>query len=318
VKTLRAFIALLLATSACATGGGPHLPGAATPSSVALYSAALAQPARAARLDPRPLVDRYLTADGARAMPTLAALAQQGVAAEPMRPVFPPASYPHATPSRCSVAKHGTAAGLDQHPICAQPLWQAVAQQGRTVAALDWPTTGGAAIADLAPDLVVPAGASWLDALASRGAGRAAEFARRAGGGDPAAAAPGAARDATLVTMACALLLAEPAPALVLLRLSQTQVALDAAGPDSEPAGAAFAASYAELGRLVRCLGDAGLLDTTGIAVAGDHGTMPVHTEIARTPRLPTPVCWCRRGAAAQLRRARTLEWRLCLRVRHE
>ena len=283
---LRAVIVLLLATSACATGGGPRVPGAATPSSVALPApAALAQPARVLLVSIHGLSpDRYLTADGARAMPTLAALAQQGVAAESMRPVFPPASYPaHATlVTGVSVAKHGiAAAGLDQaSDLRATSLWQAVAQQGRTVASLDWPTTGGAAIADLAPDLVVPAGASWLDALASGGAGRAAEFARRAGGGDPAAAAPGAARDATLVTMACALLLGEPAPGLVLMRLSQTQVALDGAGPDSELARAAFAASDAELGRLVRCLGDAGLLDTTGIAVAGDHGAMSVHTEI--------------------------------------
>ncbi len=286
MTSLRACVARLLATSACATGGGPRVPGAATSSSVALPApAALAQPARVLLVSVHGLSpDRYLTAYGARAMPTLAALAQQGVAAESMRPVFPPAPYPaHATlVTGVSVAKHGVAAaGLDRaSDLRAASLWRAVAEQGRTVAALDWPTTGGAAIADLAPDLAVGPGASWLDALASGGAGRAPEFARRAGGGDPAAAAPGAARDAALVTMACGLLLADPAPALLLLRLSQTQVALDAAGPDSEPADAAFAASDAELGRLVRCLGDAGLLQTTGIAVAGDHGTMPVHTEI--------------------------------------
>ena len=286
MRTLRAFVVLLLATSACATGGGPRVPGAAARSPVALPApAALAQPARVLLVSIHGLAPaRYLTADGARSMPTLAALAQQGVAAESMRPVFPPASYPaHATlVTGVSVAKHGiAAAGLDQaSDLRVASLWQAVAEQGRTVASLDWPTTGGAAIADLAPDLVVPAGGNWLDALARSGAGRAAEFARRAGGGDPAAASPGAARDAALVTMACALLLAEPAPGLVLLRLSQTQLALEGAGPDSEPAHAAFAASDAELGRLVRCLGDAGLLDTTGIAVAGDHGAMPVHTEI--------------------------------------
>ncbi len=286
MKTLRAFVVLWLATSACATGGGPRVPGAAARSPVALPApAALAQPARVLLVSIHGLSPaRYLTADGVRSMPTLAALAQQGVAAESMRPVFPPAPYPaHATlVTGVSVAKHGiAAAGLDQaSDLRVASLWQAAAEQGRTVASLDWPTTGGAAIADLAPDLVVPAGANWLDALARSGAGRAAEFARRAGGGDPAAASPGAARDAALVTMACALLLAEPAPGLVLLRLSGTQLALDGAGPDSEPAHAAFAASDAELGRLVRCLGDAGLLDTTGIAVAGDHGAMPVHTEI--------------------------------------
>jgi hypothetical protein len=288
---------LLLATLACATGGGSTDRSVLAPSSVALPTpAALAGPARVLLVSIHGLTPgRYLAADGERAMPMLAALAQQGVAAESMLPAFPPSSYPaHAAlVTGVSAAKHGIAAerrlgkqgvGADRvdqaSDLRAAPLWQAVAQQGDGVASLDWPTTGGAAIADLAPDLVLPAGANWQGALAIHGAGRAAEFALRAGGSDPAAAAPGAARDASLVTMACGLLLAEPAPRLVLLRLSQTQVALDGAGPDSEAARAAFAASDAELGRLVRCLGDAGLLDTTGIAVAGDHGAMPVHTEI--------------------------------------
>ena len=293
-------VSLLLATLACATGRtstGSTGRSVLAPASVALPTpAALARPARVLLVSIHGLrPGRYLAADGERAMPMLAALAQQGVAAESMRPAFPPSSYPaHAAlVTGVSAAKHGIAAerrlgkqgvGVDRldqaSDLRATPLWQAVAQQAGGVASLDWPTTGGAAIADLAPDLVLPAGANWQGALAIHGAGRAAEFALRAGGSDPAAAAPGAARDASLVTMACGLLLAEPAPRLVLLRLSQTQVALDGAGPDSDAARAAFAASDAELGRLVRCLSDAGLLDTTGIAVAGDHGAMPVHTEI--------------------------------------
>ena len=287
----------LLAMLACATGGASGGRGLRAPASIALPAPAAAErPARVLLVTIAGLTpDRYLAASEASAMPTLAALAREGVAVETLRPAFPAASYPaHAAlVTGVSAAKHGVAAErrlgkqgtgaarVDQAPdLRAASLWQAVAQQGGSVAALDWPTTGGAAIADLAPDLLLPAGANWQTAIETSGRGRAAEFAMRAGGGDPGAAVPGAERDAALVTMACGLLLAEPAPNLVLLRLSQTRVALEAAGPDSDFAEAAFAATDTEVGRLVRCLGDAGLLDRTGIAVAGDHGAMPVHTEI--------------------------------------
>ncbi|RIK92399.1 MAG: hypothetical protein DCC71_24540 [Proteobacteria bacterium] len=66
----------------------------------------------------------------------------------------------------------------------------------------------------------------------------------------------------------------------MLLRLSQTQTALAAAPPGSAAARAAFAAADAEIARLVRCLGDAGLLASTGLVVAGDHGVAPAHTEL--------------------------------------
>jgi predicted AlkP superfamily pyrophosphatase or phosphodiesterase len=291
---MRLGVVAALATLACAGGGGPGSLGAAAPAIDLPAPAAVARPERVLLVTIHALTpDRYLAPDAS--MPVLAALAQRGIAAESVEPVFAPAPYPAHTSLVTGVApaKHGVAAefridaqGVDRARLFeaadlrAAPLWQVVAQQGGAVVSLDWPATQGAAIADLAPDLVVPAGANWVDALASRGAGRAAEFARRAGGADPATASPGAARDASLVTMACGLLVAAPAPTFVLLRLSQTQVATGAAGPDAPSSHAAFAAADAEVGRLVRCLGDAGLLATTGIAVAGDHGVLPVHTAI--------------------------------------
>ncbi|RIK97616.1 MAG: hypothetical protein DCC71_21570, partial [Proteobacteria bacterium] len=120
-------------------------------------------------------------------MPTVAALAQAGAAAEWMVPAFPATAYPaHATlVTGVATAEHGIAGdrrlteqGLADGPldqaadVQAETLWQAVARGGGRVAALDWPSTGSAAIADLAPDLALPAGASWLDALARLGAGR--------------------------------------------------------------------------------------------------------------------------------------------------
>jgi len=235
----------------------------------------------------------YLAPDAA--MPTLASLARAGVAAEAMTPVFPSTIYAahaslatgvepahHGVGGDRRVTLRGVGSGLlDQvSDLRAPTLFEAVAQGGGAVAALDWPSTGGAPIADLAPDLVLPAGASWADALAQRGAGRVAELAQRAGGADPAAAEPGAARDAALVTMACALVVADPPPRLVALRLSRTATELAAHAVGTAAARGAFAAADLDLARLVRCLDDAGLLATTGIAVAGDFAPAGAHTEL--------------------------------------
>lgn len=237
--------------------------------------------------------DLYLAPDPV--MPTLAELARAGVAAEAMTPVFPATVYAtHATlvtgvePSHHGVGgdhrmtpRGVSGAFLDRvDDVRAPSLFGAVATLGGGVAALDWPSTGGAAIADLAPDLVLPTGASWADALAQRGAGRVPELAQRSGGGDPAAAEPSAARDAALVTMACGLFVADPPTRLVALRLSGTAASLAAHAAGGDAARSAFAAADLDLARLVRCLGDAGLLATTGIAVAGDFGLAGAHTEL--------------------------------------
>jgi len=229
------------------------------------------------------------------AMPTLASLARAGVAAEAVTPVFPATVYAtHATlATGVEPSRHGIGGDHRLTPQGVSPNWldqaadlraptlfAAVAQRGARVAALDWPTTGGAPIADLAPDLVLPPGASWVEALGRLGAGRAAELAARSGGADPATSQPGAARDAALVTMACGLALSDPAPRLIALRLSQTAAVLDRSAAGSDAAREAFARADADVARLVRCLGDAGLLATTALAVAGDFGLVPAHTEL--------------------------------------
>jgi hypothetical protein len=275
-RTARSLLASLVALG-CAAGGAARREPSTEPSP--LPAAAAGAPERLLLATIHGLVPAdYL--DAAPRMPTLAALSRYGVAAESVTPVFPASAYPaHATlVTGVPPSQHGVAAELrlvrgtgipgervdHADDVGADALWGAVARQGRGVAALDWPSTGGAPIADLVPDLVLDPGASWVDAIARRGAGRAAELAQRAGGSSPETALPGAARDAVLVTMACGLLVGEAAPALTLLRLSQP------AGPGAD----------AELARLVRCLDDAGLLATTALAVAGDHGEAPVHTEI--------------------------------------
>jgi hypothetical protein len=220
-------------------------------------------------------------------MPWLAALARAGVAAEAVEPVFPASSYPaHATlVTGLRTVEHGVATPVRlargaPAAMEGSPLWDVVARAGGGVAALDWPSTSGAAIADLAPDLLVPAGETWADALATSGTGRVAELAARTGGAQAAAARPGPARDDALVAMACALLVAEPAPRLLLLRLSRTQAALAEAPPGSASVRAAIAAADADLGRLVTCLRDGGRLATSRSRSPATTASLPVHTEL--------------------------------------
>jgi hypothetical protein len=279
--------------AACAGHGAPR----AVPDAPALSLPAPApgRPERLVVITVHGLAPERYFAEPSPPMPTLAALARAGAAAESVVPAFPASAYPaHATLlTGVGAADHGiggdrrvTQSGvgpgfLDQATdLRAATFWQAAARQGVRVAALDWPSTGGAEIADLAPDLDLATGASWLEALGRLGAGRAAEMAGRAGGAAPENAVPGASRDAALVTMACALLVGESPPGLVLVRLSQTHTTLDGAAPGSLAARAAFASVDAEIGRLARCLDDAGLLATSGLVIAGDHGVAAAHTAI--------------------------------------
>jgi Type I phosphodiesterase / nucleotide pyrophosphatase len=228
--------------------------------------------------------------------PTLALLAELGVAAELVEPIAPPASYPaHATlvtgrPPREHgiVADHrlgerGVRSERASHAslLRAPALWQLAAERRLPVAALDWPTTVGAGVEALLPD-VVPTrrGERWA-ALAEAAATPAlAARVREASKDDAALGRPGVARDALLVELACELLAGPRPPALTLLRLRGAETALRDAGPASPSARAAFAAADAEVGRLLACLDDAGLLGASAVAIAGDRALHAVHTAI--------------------------------------
>lgn len=240
--------------------------------------------------------DRYLGSDGGPAMPTVAALGAAGIAAEAVQAVFPPTSYPaHASlVTGLPPGRHGVAADRRLGPdgveaertdqagaIAGTTLWKAVADAGGSVASLDWPTTGGAAIADLLPDLdAARRGASWPALMAKGTTPRVADLAHRAGSDSPASWLPGPERDAVLASVACGLLTTDPPPRLLLLRLTQTEAALDRAPPGSPAVRQAFASADAQIGRVLECLRAKNRLATTAIAVVGDHGVLPVHTAI--------------------------------------
>jgi predicted AlkP superfamily pyrophosphatase or phosphodiesterase len=242
--------------------------------------------------------DRYRRDPAARAtMPALAALAEAGVAADAVEGVTPASVYPaHATLVTGELpAEHGITADRVLGPqgvralsyshatrLRSATLWQRVSEAGRPVAALAWPTTVGAEIAMRLPDLEPARGGdTWLGVLADASSPELLALARARGGEAPAADLPGAARDAVLVGVACSLLESAQPPALLLLRLSQTEPPLLRHGPDSSEADAAFAQADRELARLFGCLQRGPARDSAALFVTGDHAFAPVYAVLA-------------------------------------
>ena len=232
--------------------------------------------------------DRYLTGD---AMPNLARLAGEGVAAERVAPVAGAGAYPaHASlVTGATPAVHGIVAdqllgerGVRRaHPSHASQLrsptlWQRVAEGGGTVASFDWPTTTGAEMASLLPDLTPQRASEQWPVLAAEAA--SPWIAERVRSASADASQPGAARDALLVELACAAF--PQGPRLILLRLRGPEAALIAKGPASPESAAAFSTVDALLVRLLRCAEQAGVLAQSAFTVTGDRAFAPVHTVV--------------------------------------
>lgn len=282
--------------SACASGPAPSPPDAdAQELASALAAAVPDTPGAPAHLVLVTIAGlqpgQYLEPGGP--MPTLAALAEAGVAAERVEGVVPPAVYPvHATlVTGLAPREHGVNGDLllgdrgvrrerASHASLLQgtTLWQEVAARGGSVAALDWPSTLGAAIPLLVPD-AVPArrGEQWLDLVVRAATPALAELAAAA---PPEVGRAGRERDAWLRGAACILLRSPGAPRLLLLRLSGTEGALARGGPHGAQARAAFADADGELAALLRCLAEGGHLDRAALVVAGDRGLVPVHSVV--------------------------------------
>jgi predicted AlkP superfamily pyrophosphatase or phosphodiesterase len=287
---------LLLAMAlGCAQGGSSGPPAPELPE----LGGAPRQPSRLVLISVSGLTSaRYQRAEGrGPAMPTLAALAASGVAADQLRSVAPAASYPaHATLlSGRRPSGHGIVADrrLGDHGVRAAPyshasllkapvLWQLAAEAGLRVASLGWPSTVGGSIALNVPDLEPSrSGETWFGLLGGAATPGLLGPLEKAGGAAPAAQVPGAARDAVLVKLACGLIRAAEPPQLLLLHLSQTAPVIAIHGAVAEKTRRAFAGADAEIAELLDCARANGTLERTAFAVVGDHGVMPVHTVVA-------------------------------------
>jgi hypothetical protein len=232
--------------------------------------------------------DRYLSS---AAMPSLARLASLGVAAEHVVPVAGAGVYPaHASlVTGATPAEHGIVAdqllgergvrlGQPSHAslLRSVTLWQRVAEAGGSVASFDWPTTTGAEIASLLPDLAPQrAGESWPALVSGTATAWIGERVRMA---SPDVEQPGPARDALLVELACAAF--AQAPRLLLLRLRGPEAALVATGPAAPESAAAFSVVDELLVRLLRCAEQAGVLAQSAFVVTGDRALTSVHSVL--------------------------------------
>ncbi len=231
------------------------------------------------------------------AMPTLARLAEAGAAAERVEAVAPASHSPamatlatgrsptsHRITSERLLGERGVRrVGFGHASLLRGPtLWSAAAESRRSVAALGWPTTVGAAVPLLVPDVgIPPRDVTWLDELGDKATPGLIEALRAVGGAAPETAFPGPARDRALLETACALLATPTPPTLVLLHLGAARAPIAQYGPTAPAARAALGAVDADLERLLRCLWDVGRLEATALVVAGDHGSAPAHTALA-------------------------------------
>ena len=255
----------------------------------------------------------------APAMPTLDALARDGVRVDRLDPVTPASTYPgHATlvtgrlPASHGITGDQVLSDSGIHPVPpwhasrlrGESLWGAAQASGRSVISLGWPTTVGAAISLLVPDLYpMRRGDTWIDAIAAGTSPWLLERLRVRMPSDAPAGWPDLReRDALVVDLACdAARLANP-PQLWLLRLVAPSEPLWREGPDSSAMRSALAQVDAEIDRLLGCLAASGQLAETSVVVVGDQAWLSVHTRIepnialrgagliARDPRLETGV----------------------------
>ncbi|MCP3986793.1 MAG: alkaline phosphatase family protein [bacterium] len=221
-------------------------------------------------------------------MPVLTALAEAGVAAQRVEVVMPESAYPvHATwVSGRRPRDHGIVGDrlIGERGLRRSRPWHASHARTRTlwdglegkVLALDWPSTQGASVAAVLPD-VQPTrrGETWLSAIADSTTPWLLALAKSA---LPAVAVAGPERDRFLVEAACAALTSSQRPRLLLVRLRGPERPLIEQGPGA--ADAAFAEADEALGRLLGCLAAGPGLADSALVVVGDRVMRPVHTAV--------------------------------------
>ncbi len=166
----------------------------------------------------------------------------------------------------------------DHADIRATTLWAAARAKGLKTAAIGWPQTTGSPI-DYRIDIIVAAtgaeshrriaasaSGAWLDKVEAR-------------------LGPLQAVDLRMADHVKALvageILKQFAPSLLAVHFSLTDSAQHANGPLTPAAFAALEETDQNIGALVAGIRSANLADTTTLIVTGDHGFLPMHTELA-------------------------------------
>jgi arylsulfatase A-like enzyme len=228
-------------------------------------------------------------------MSFLAERAAAGVLAERVESVAPAATLPaHATLLTGRLPAHHGVTGelvLRAEGASMPTPMDAIAPHGVTLlsvakgrglrtAALGWPASFGVPADFFFPEEFPTAVAGWPSLLDASTTPALLEFAHRQGASSRGVAVAGAERDRLIVGLACTVLGSNPAPNLLLLHLSQSWPAVRDEGPASPQAREAFAATDAELRRLVGCVEASAAGHTAAIFVVGDHGAVDLNSVL--------------------------------------
>lgn len=253
--------------------------------------------------------------------PTLQELRREGAHAEAVRSVFPSSSHPgHTTlvtgalPARHGVYDNRTfeASGVAGHwtyqasQIRVPTLWDAVRSSGGTCAAVGWPMTAGAPIDWCIPDIWP--GGDETDAIAAkrdatRPAGLWEEIEREATGRlRPEVFGNSQITSADRIGDIGAYLFERYRPTLLLIRTQPTTQIMQGPGWWTHPRKRrALAASDRAVGQVLETVERLGLRDRTAFIVTGDHGMMPIHSQVRPNvwlvgaglrPAAPEPGTW--------------------------
>ncbi|MGH0038253.1 MAG: alkaline phosphatase family protein [Myxococcota bacterium] len=242
--------------------------------------------------------DRYLGDDPD--MPVLARLAREGITGEALVPIRPDTPFPvHATlvtgqpPSVHGIVadrligERGVRAVHFWHAsrLTSPTLWERARDDRMEVAALGWPSTVGAGIDWLLPELDATRDTdSWL--VLQRQTATPLLYSAVREAAPAAASTPGspwpdrAARDGIVADSACRIAAEPDPPELWLLRFAGPDPVLRARGPRHPQAAEAFATADARLARVLDCLAASGALAQSAVFVVGDRALVPVHTAI--------------------------------------
>lgn len=231
-------------------------------------------------------------------MSALAARAAAGTYTDGMRPVLPAAPYPvHGTLVTGRVpARHGvlgalimTREGLSQKGMGnaarleGPTLWHAARAAGIGVTALGWPSTLGAQIDLLLPDVGLPTGAEkWYDVMKGRATPWIYERLGLFDEALPEVVWPQPSVLDSLVTKVACEIAAQPrTPGLWLLHYGQGATALALHGPGTEAGLDGMRRVDALVEELLGCFEDAGLIGSTAFLFTGDRSLQPVHSIAA-------------------------------------
>lgn len=226
-------------------------------------------------------------------MPNLVALRDAGVSAARMIPVFPSVTYPaHTTlvtgtrPSEHGIVtnfKSGSNWYLDSAEIRSQTLWAAAKAAGLSTAIVTWPASYGAEV-----DYRIPENLSFGIAdvpKAIRDGSTPGLFESLEPGCAPVEIPSFEALDAgekldRVTTCFAAGVLRAHRPALLLVHFLDADHRQHFFGPDSAEARHAFEQIDGYVGELRAAAEGAGIGDETVFAIVGDHGFVPVHTNL--------------------------------------